>query len=96
MLLLLLFSDFPLVFVKLEEYRFHLDTFNFVFFLLYLPLPKQPSTFCYCEMLLPCYLTVKNLHCVHSDGFILSCELFVYRLVFIIIRTFEMYCIKLL
>lgn len=91
MLLLLLFSDFPLIFVKLENYKFHLETFDFPPFLLYLPLPRHP-TFSYCEMLLPCYLTDKSLNCVHSDGFKLSRELFVYRLLFSLLLSEYLIC----
>lgn len=71
------FQTFPPVFPKLEKYKFQLDTFDFTPFLLYLPLPMASSTFCYCETLLPCYLTGQNINCVHSDA--LNLVVTVYR-----------------
>jgi hypothetical protein len=66
---------------KLEKYKFHLDTFNFPPFLLYLPPPCASSTFCTVKCYYPVTSLIRVLT-VHSDGFKLSSELFVYRLSF--------------
>lgn len=87
MLLLLLFSDFPLIFVKLEKYKFHLDTFNFTPSLLYLP----PLGVLLPSVTVKCYYSVTSLMrvlTVHSDGFKLSCEWFVYRLSFSLLSEY--------
>lgn len=74
LLFLLLFSDLPLIFLKPENYKFHLETFNFPPFLLYL------SSLGILSLTVKCYYPVTSLislNCVHSDGFKLSRELFI-------------------